>query len=222
MSPSLLVGHSTKMTSHKCTQQSTGRNTHTQRSVISLWGCRLWVCRGQWGGIGISAVFGVLQLISLDFSETAAHPDLIQSLTSPLPPSNCFCLFINSTCYLQRSRRRAAKYSQRGGSGGGVVAEWWSLYSQTPNLTGTLGSPVLFLPPPTPFLSFSLRVSCLCFCLKNINQGPSLNRRQTASPPPLLKSGRDSWAASWVRLASPPGWELRDDHQSKPPAHIVK
>lgn len=157
------------------TQTQICARAHTQRGVISPCGCRLWECRGQWGGIGISAVFGVLQLISLDFSETAAHPDLIQSLSSPLPPSNCFCLFINSTRYLQRSRHRAAKYSQRRRWGGRRP------YSQTPNLTGTLGSPVL---PPLPLsLSVSLCVSCLCFCLKNINQGPSLNRRQTANPP---------------------------------------
>lgn len=88
------------------------RNFETQ-NVISLCGCRWWEYRGQSGGIDISAVFRVLQLISLDFSETTAHPDLIQSSSSPLPPSNCFCLFINRTCYLQRSRCRAAKYSQQ-------------------------------------------------------------------------------------------------------------
>lgn len=112
------------------TQTRTQIHAHTQRSVISLCGCRLWGCRGQWGGIGISAVFGVLQLISLDFSETAAHPDLIQSLSFPLPPSNCFCLFINSTRYLQRSRRRAAKPSQRGGRSG-VVARVRTVRLQT-------------------------------------------------------------------------------------------
>lgn len=51
--------------------------------------------KGHRGGIGISAA--VQQLISVDFSESGrAHPDLIQSSSSPLPPSNCFCLFINS------------------------------------------------------------------------------------------------------------------------------
>ena len=128
----------------ECRHTNTSPRSRTQRGVISPCGCRLWECRGQWGGISISAVFGVLQLISLDFSETAAHPDLIQSLSSPLPPSNCFCLFINSTRYLQRSRRRAAKYSQR------RRRRWGGRrpYSQTPNLTGTLGSPVLH-PPHT-------------------------------------------------------------------------
>lgn len=99
--------------------------THTRKqNVISLCGCRWWEYRGQSGGIDISvlAVFRVLQLISLDFSETTAHPDLIQSPSSPLPPSNCFCLFINRTCYLQRSRCRAAKYSQQGSSSSVVAS----------------------------------------------------------------------------------------------------
>lgn len=103
--PLLFLGYNIKLSMH----------THTEKSVIFLCNCRQWWCRGQSEGIGISAVFGVLQLISLDFSETGAPPDLIQSFSSPLPPSNCFCLFINSTCYLQRSRHRAVKYSQRGG-----------------------------------------------------------------------------------------------------------
>lgn len=133
----------------------------------------------------------MLQLISLDFSETHAHPDLIQSLSSPLPPSNCFCLFINSTRYLQRSRHRAAKYlpvrQRRQWRCGGQRP-----CSQTPNLTGTLGSSVLCLPHPF-FLSVSLPLShASAFASGILIRGPSLNRRQTASPPPYTPPSLES------------------------------
>lgn len=139
----------TILTTHReLLMSSVKAHTHTQRSVISPCGCRLWRCRGQWGGIDIAAAFGALQLISFDFSGATAHPDLIQSHSSPLPSSNCFCLFINSTRYLQRSRCRAAKYSQRGGSSAvaGVLTVRHPTWQEHPTVA-----------------LFPLCVSCLCF-----------------------------------------------------------
>lgn len=49
-----------------CNIKNDHTHTQTHRCLIWLCGCRLWGCRGQREGIGISTVFGVQQLISLD------------------------------------------------------------------------------------------------------------------------------------------------------------
>lgn len=139
-------------------------NTHahpltlTHRGVLSPWeaaGGR--DAGGQRGGIDISAVFGVLQLIGSDFSETGAHPRP-NPIPPPPPASNCLCLFINSITL-------SSEIQMQGCQVFAARQRWWrwrwpeSLQSGIQLDRNIEGEPA---PHPAPSLSAPLFSLCLC------------------------------------------------------------